>query len=143
MSTPGTQHFNIQCNKIHIKYLYCLLKYDCWGRKSICGIVLSSRWTSHFFHRTLFLLKRMTSKLSLFKLGYMADTFLKMNISWNVTLRQTVFVVNSNIQAFEWKWELDSWKNVVFATVFLTASPNLKDFSGKTGENINAFWGTL
>lgn len=31
----------------------------------------------------------------------------------------------------------------VFATVFLTASPNLKDFSGKTGENINAFWGTL
>lgn len=61
----------------------------------------------------------MTNKLSSVRLGYWADSLLKMNkASLSLGGKQSVFVVNYQVQAFKWKWEF--WK-LVSATLSLTA----------------------
>jgi len=47
--------------------------------KAVCVVVGAASRTSCFFHRTSFLLERMPDKLWLFRLGYVAHIFSKVN----------------------------------------------------------------
>lgn len=94
--------------KLQVKYFCCIPEYSGWfNYYYICVVVWAASRISCFFHRTSFLLERMPSKLWLFRLGYIAHIFLKMNIvSLSCRGKQlVVFVSNDKNWAFKWKLE--------------------------------------
>lgn len=70
---------------VHIILILCVLKWEipCGTdilRKSIWTISWVVSWVSHLIYETSFLLERRTNELWLFWRGYLADSFLKVNV---------------------------------------------------------------
>lgn len=106
------------------------------SRKSACmNSWLVSSTTYFLLHGTPFLVERMTDKLCLFWLGYLADIFYKMSeVSLSLWEKQlTMYVASDKSQAFRWKREFGKLLPV---TMSLRVYWYL-DFSDENGGGIN------
>ena len=71
------------------------------SRKRFCAVEFLAE-VSAVFSTIFYLREQLTDKLGLFKLGYLADIFLKINeVSLSLQGKQlTIFVANDKIQGF-------------------------------------------
>lgn len=94
-----------QMRNIH-KRLHLHSKTRCLSQRQTHVWLSGKLNCSFFFHRTIFLLKRMMDKLQLFSIGYLEDTFFKNDkVSLSLQGKQSELVADYKFWTVRWKLE--------------------------------------
>ena len=114
--------------KVHTEFICYILKCMLWlsrGKGLVSSFELQAALATSFMGYHLYLNEQLKHKMMFFRLQYLADAFLKMNIV-NLSPQEkqlTIFVATDKIWTF--KWKLECWR-LVFTTTSLTVFQYLK-----------------